>query len=148
MRVLRDAWLSDADWAHDRTDHRNTEMLWNVDFQNKISYNEVIVNVKGNIMATLKDIAKEAGVSAMTVSRVMNGNSRAVSEQTARKVRRIAEELGYVPNSSARALVSHSSRLIAALLTEEEQGRSPLSDGYNGFFSGSLQGRSRDRDTI
>ena len=79
-------------------------MLWNVDFQNKISYNEVIVNVKGNIMATLKDIAKEAGVSAMTVSRVMNGNSRAVSEQTARKVRRIAEELGYVPNSSARAL--------------------------------------------
>ena len=55
-----------------------------VDFQNKISYNEVIVNVKGNIMATLKDIAKEAGVSAMTVSRVMNGNSRAVSEQTGR----------------------------------------------------------------
>ncbi len=109
-----------------------------VDFQNKISYNEVIVNVKGNIMATLKDIAKEAGVSAMTVSRVMNGNSRAVSEQTARKVRRIAEELGYVPNSSARALVSHSSRLIAALLTEEEQGRSPLSDGYNGFFFGEL----------
>ena len=89
-------------------------------------------------MATLKDIAKEAGVSAMTVSRVMNGNSRAVSEQTARKVRRIAEELGYVPNSSARALVSHSSRLIAALLTEEEQGRSPLSDGYNGFFFGEL----------
>ena len=51
-------------------------------------------------MVTLKDIARQAGVSIMTVSRVMNDQQGKVSPQTAEKVRRIAEEMGYIPNSS------------------------------------------------
>lgn len=89
-------------------------------------------------MVTLKDIADRAGVSIMTVSRVVNGKTRAVSEETAERIRKIAGEMGYVPNSSARALASHSSRLIAALLQVYDEDRNPLEDSYTSCFLGEL----------
>lgn len=54
---------------------------------------------------TLKDIAKEAGVSVSTVSRIINGNSSsAASKETQDKIWKIARAGGYVPNISAQAL--------------------------------------------
>ena len=54
---------------------------------------------------TLKDIAKEAGVSISTVSRIINGNStNAASKKTQDKIWKIARAGGYVPNASAQAL--------------------------------------------
>lgn len=54
---------------------------------------------------TLKDIAKEAGVSVSTVSRIVNGNSSsAASKETQDKIWKIARTGGYVPNTSAQAL--------------------------------------------
>ena len=55
-------------------------------------------------MVTLKDIAARAGVSMMTVSRSLNGRQDKVSSETAERIRAIAKEMGYVPNSSARSL--------------------------------------------
>ena len=54
--------------------------------------------------ATIKDIAKVAGVSHMTVSRALNG-SDAVTDETRERVLKIAEELNYRPNLQARSLV-------------------------------------------
>ena len=54
-------------------------------------------------MITLKEIAKEAGVSAMTVSNVVNGNFSKVSKENAERIQRIMQERKYVPNSSAAA---------------------------------------------
>nr|WP_252871307.1 LacI family DNA-binding transcriptional regulator [Roseburia inulinivorans] len=52
---------------------------------------------------TLKDIAKEAGVSISTVSRIINGNSsNAASKEMQDKIWSIARAGGYVPNTSAR----------------------------------------------
>lgn len=63
-------------------------------------------------MVTIKDIAAIAGVSATTVSNVINGKRSRVSEQTIQKINKAIDELGYVPNMSARALVSNSSNVI------------------------------------
>lgn len=52
---------------------------------------------------TINQVAREAGVSIATVSRVLNGSGPA-SPETRRLVRRTAERLGYVPNAAAQNL--------------------------------------------
>lgn len=52
---------------------------------------------------TVKDVAKRAGVATSTVSRVVN-DSASISEATKKKVRKVMDELGYVPNVTARNL--------------------------------------------
>ena len=54
---------------------------------------------------TLKDIAKKAGVSVSTVSRVLNDrNTKAASRETREKIWNIIRETGYIPNASAQQL--------------------------------------------
>ena len=56
-------------------------------------------------MATLKDIADQAGVSISTVSRVINSqNTKAASSETAEKIWQIVRDLGYIPNQAAQSL--------------------------------------------
>jgi LacI family transcriptional regulator len=60
-------------------------------------------------MATIKDVAEKAGVSAATVSYVLN-DARKVRPETEQRVLWAAKELGYQPNTAARSLsVGHSS---------------------------------------
>lgn len=63
----------------------------------------------------LSDVAAEAGVAPMTVSRVINTPDR-VSAHTAARVRTAIEKLGYVPNLVAGGLSSRRSRMVAAIL--------------------------------
>lgn len=86
-------------------------------------------------MVTLKDIAERAGVSMMTVSRVINGKEGKVSEKTAEKIRTLANEMGYIPNSSARSLAAKSSHIIAVILRDSDT-TNPLIDPYNAAFLG------------
>lgn len=66
-------------------------------------------------MITIFDVAKEAGVSVATVSRVMN-NSNVVAESTARAVREAIARLDYVPNLHARNLRRNESGTVLVLL--------------------------------
>ncbi|MCF6466710.1 LacI family DNA-binding transcriptional regulator [Clostridium sp. Cult2] len=66
---------------------------------------------------TIKDVAKLAGVSISTVSRVIN-NSKPVSLEVRRKVKEAIEELGYKPNEVARSLVTRKSNLIGVIITD------------------------------
>ncbi|MFN2340209.1 MAG: LacI family DNA-binding transcriptional regulator [Halanaerobium sp.] len=63
---------------------------------------------------TMKDVAKLAGVSLSTVSRVLNDSSL-VREETARKVQKAVEKLDYQINDSARILRTNTSNLIGVI---------------------------------
>ena len=67
--------------------------------------------------ATLEEVARLAGVSRATVSRVVNGSPR-VSGDVRRNVQTAVEQLGYVPNRAARSLVTRRSGSIAVVITE------------------------------
>ena len=68
-------------------------------------------------MVTIGDIAREAGVSATTVSNVIHGRTNRVSAQTVELVNGIIRRVGYVPNLSARALKSRSTKVVAIIGT-------------------------------
>lgn len=66
---------------------------------------------------TIKDIAKEANVSATTVSRVLN-NKPGVSIKTKKKIEHLIEVMGYNPNSVARGLVLNKTYTIGLIIPD------------------------------
>jgi len=69
---------------------------------------------------TIKDVAKKAGVSPSTVSRVLSNHPR-ISAETSRRVREIMEELGYHPNIMAKSLVSRTTNSICIMLPKSAE---------------------------
>lgn len=68
-------------------------------------------------MATIRDVAKRAGVAPITVSRVMN-NSGYVKPETRRRVEEAAAELHYVPNMLAHSFRSKRTNTLALVLPD------------------------------
>lgn len=81
---------------------------------------------------TLKDIAKEVGVSVATVSYVLNGNEKqSISEETKDKIIQAANRLNYVPNLAARSLVKRKSGLVGVLILKHKQNKMPIFTNHN-----------------
>lgn len=78
---------------------------------------------------TIKDIAREAGVSPQTVSRAINDKGE-ISTQTRERILRIADRLGYRPNSIARSLATRRTQNIGLVVP----------DVANPFFAGIARG--------
>ncbi len=68
-------------------------------------------------MATIRDVAREAGVSIATVSRVFNESSL-VSADTTQTVREVAAKLHYWPNGVARSLITNKTHALGVLLPD------------------------------
>ena len=68
--------------------------------------------------ATLHDVAREAGVSLATASRVLNGSARKVAESYRERVEEAAARLGYTANLSAQATARGTSAIIALLVAD------------------------------
>ena len=85
--------------------------------------------------ANIYAIAKEAGVSIATVSRVIN-KSASVSEKSRNRVLEAVRKLNYVPNSAARSLSTSTSSFVGVVIP----------DINNPFFSMVLQGLTRAAD--
>lgn len=83
-------------------------------------------------MATIKDIAKRAGVSTATVSRVLN-NSSVVSETARKAVSEAMREMQYYPNTIARSLKKETTMSIGVVIQD-------LSNTYLASFCNSLEG--------
>lgn len=69
-------------------------------------------------MTTIRDLARLAGVSIATVSRVLN-NYPDVNEETRQKVMRLVEELNYRPSATARSLVTRRSNIIGVFFLRD-----------------------------
>jgi DNA-binding LacI/PurR family transcriptional regulator len=69
-------------------------------------------------MPTIQDVAKRAGVSHSTVSRVLNQNATSIpiSEETRQKILEVVQELGYQPNMIARSLRTQRTQMIAVMI--------------------------------
>ncbi|MEF2554297.1 LacI family DNA-binding transcriptional regulator [Aurantimonas sp. A2-1-M11] len=65
---------------------------------------------------TMQDVAREAGVSTMTVSRALTAPEK-VAAETRERVFRAVAKLGYVPDQAAGALSSRKARLVTALIS-------------------------------
>ncbi len=68
-------------------------------------------------LSTIRDVAKEAGVSVATVSRVLN-NSGYVNEDTRKRVMDAIEKLNYKPNAVARSLFKKQSKMIGLIVPD------------------------------
>jgi DNA-binding LacI/PurR family transcriptional regulator len=88
---------------------------------------------------TLEEVARRAGVSRATVSRVVNGSPR-VAEPIRDAVRRAVAELGYVPNLAARSLVTQRTDSVALILPEATA--RVFSDDQ--FFPGLIRGVTQE----
>jgi LacI family transcriptional regulator len=81
------------------------------------------------VAATIRDVAREAGVSVATVSRVLN-NSGPVRSETRVRITQVASRLNYTPNSAARSLSTRQTSTVGVLLP----------DLYGEFFSEVIRG--------
>ena len=71
-------------------------------------------------MVSIKDVAAKCGVSVATVSKSLNDHCD-IAESTKENVRRIAKEMGYFPNSSARALKTRRTYNLGVLFVDDAQ---------------------------
>ncbi|MCL4393928.1 MAG: LacI family transcriptional regulator [Chloroflexi bacterium] len=69
---------------------------------------------------TIKDVAREAGVSISTVSNVLNGRMDAMSEETLQRIQKAVASLRFRPNSLARSMVTQRTGSIGLILDEIE----------------------------
>lgn len=84
---------------------------------------------QGSGSASIKAVARLAGVSVATVSRVLN-DSGPVKEETRRRILEVVESLGYVPHGAARSLTTNQTDTLGVLLP----------DIYGEFFSELIRG--------
>lgn len=78
---------------------------------------------------TIRDVARAAGVSIATVSRVLNDAAR-VTDETRDRVRSVVDRMGYAPHGGARSLITRRTRTLGVLLPEL----------YGEFFSEFIRG--------
>jgi len=87
---------------------------------------------------SISRIAKLAGVSTATVSKILNGKDQAISEATRQKVLEIIEKEGYIPNTIAKSLKVKNTKTIGLILP----------DVMNPFFSEMARGVEDSADRL
>ena len=66
----------------------------------------------------IKDVAEALGVSTATVSNVLHGKTKKISDATVKRVQEKLNEMGYVPNMAATLLAQNNSRIIGVVVND------------------------------
>lgn len=82
---------------------------------------------------TIKDVARNAGVSIAAVSYVLNGKAHKVSSDTVARIHESIKALNYIPSISARGLVKDTSELIGVIIPQTEDHKQLVFE--NPFYS-------------
>ncbi|NUS35241.1 MAG: LacI family DNA-binding transcriptional regulator [Pseudarthrobacter sp.] len=88
--------------------------------------------------STLTEVARLAGVSPATASRVLNGSARKPGKDIADRVRQAAASLGYIPNAQAQGLAKSSSGLIGLIVHD-------IADPYFAAIARGVQEAAREQ---
>lgn len=91
---------------------------------------------------TIKDIAEELGLSTATVSNVIHGKTKKISERTISKVQEKLETSGYIPNMAAVLLAQNSSRIVCVVLSDDKRYEGRMLE--DPFVSSVLNGLSKE----
>ena len=84
----------------------------------------------GNRRITIKDIAEELGVSTATVSNVINGKTKKISQKTIERVQKTLEEKQYIPNMAGILLAQNSSKIICVVIADHEKYEGKILQDY------------------
>lgn len=79
--------------------------------------NEIDINRR----VTIRDIAEEMGVSTATVSNVIHGKTKKISDRTVAKVQEKLQESGYIPNMAAVLLAQNASKIVCVVVSDHER---------------------------
>ncbi|MBQ3514587.1 MAG: LacI family DNA-binding transcriptional regulator [Lachnospiraceae bacterium] len=91
---------------------------------------------------TIKDIAEELGVSTATVSNVIHGKTKKISQKTVAKVQEKIEESGYLPNMAAVLLAQNTSKIVCIVLSNDAKYENKMIE--DPFVSGMLNYLSKE----
>lgn len=94
----------------------------------------------GSERVRIKDIADELGLSTATVSNVIHGKTRKISDETVKRVQALIEQKNYIPNMAGILLAQNDSRIIGVVVNDH-----PKYEGHvleDGFISSSLNALS------
>ena len=76
------------------------------------------MNQKNQHRTTIKDVARESGVSIATVSKIINGKDEHISQATRQRVFQTVDALGYVQNSMAKGLKESNTRTLGLVIPD------------------------------
>lgn len=97
-----------------------------------------------NERVRIADIAQELGLSTATVSNVIHGKTKKISDETAKRVLELVEKRGYFPSMAGILLAQNDSRIIGIVVNDHEKYEGhPLEDG---FIAASINALSKEID--
>ena len=80
----------------------------------------MVLRKEAEKVSSLKDLARECGVSVATVSKALNGQPD-IADSTRERIRAAAHRMGYLPNAAARALKTNRTYNLGVLFVDERQ---------------------------
>ena len=96
-------------------------------------------------MITIKDIARQLDMSTTTVSNVIHGKTKEVSQETIERVRAYLDKVGYVPNLAAQNLAANQSRIIGVVIkTRKDRYMNILSEPFVSRILGVIEQEIRE----
>lgn len=97
-----------------------------------------------NDRVRLSDIAEELGLSTATVSNVIHGKTKKISDETVKRVQELVEKRGYIPSMAGILLAQNDSRIIGIVVNDHEKYAGHVLE--DGFISSAINALSKEID--